>query len=74
MLLALVAAVQPRTVPAVVFALSLGLLARGAFDVPLRALSATAAALWLMIAASDDRALWRSVIRARDNHPSGLSR
>jgi hypothetical protein len=62
MLLALVAAVQPRTVPAVVF------------DVPLRALSATAAALWLMIAASDDRALWRSVIRARDNQPSGLSR
>jgi hypothetical protein len=61
-LLALVAAVQPRQVAAVVVALALGLLGRGAFDVPLRALSATAGALWLMVALTDDRAMWRSLI------------
>jgi len=65
-LLALVAAVQPRPVAAVVFALSLGLLGRGSFDVPLRALSATAAALWLMVATLDDRAMWKSILASRD--------
>jgi hypothetical protein len=64
-LLALVAAVQPRPAAAVVFALSLGLLGRGSFDVPLRALSATAGALWLMIAGIDDRALWHSRMGSR---------
>jgi hypothetical protein len=65
-LLALVAAVQPRSVAAVVFALSLGLLGRGSFDVPLRALSATAGALWLMIATIDDRAMWQSILQGRE--------
>jgi len=65
-LLALVAAVQPRQVAAVVVALALGLLGRGAFDVPLRALSATAGALWLMVAVTDDRAMWRSLIATRE--------
>jgi hypothetical protein len=64
-LLALVAAVQPRPVAAVVFALSLGLLGRGAFDVPLRALSATAAALWLVVATMDDRAMWKSILATK---------
>jgi hypothetical protein len=48
-LLALVAVVQPGESAGVVFALSLSLLGRGAFDAPLRALAATAAALWLMV-------------------------
>jgi hypothetical protein len=48
-LLALVAAVQPGELATLVFALSLGLLGRGAFDAPLRALSAAAGALWLMV-------------------------
>jgi hypothetical protein len=65
-LLALVAAVQRRQVAAVVVALALGLLGRGAFDVPLRALSATAGALWLMVAVTDDRAMWRSLIATRE--------
>jgi hypothetical protein len=65
-LLALVAAVQPRAVAAVVCALSLGLLARGSFDVPLRALSAVAGALWLMVATLDDRAMWRSLLAERE--------
>jgi hypothetical protein len=68
-LLALVAAVQPRQVAAVVVALALGLLGRGAFDVPLRALCATAGALWLMVAVTDDRAMWRSLMAARDKGP-----
>jgi hypothetical protein len=55
-LLALVAAVQPRETAAVVFALSLALLGRGAFDAPLRALSATGGALWLMLATIDGAA------------------
>jgi hypothetical protein len=70
MLLALVAAVQPRPMAAVVFALSLGLLGRGSFDVPLHALGATAAALWLMIASIDDRAMWRSLMASREKSPS----
>jgi hypothetical protein len=65
-LLALVAAVQPRQVVAVVAALSLALMARGAFDVPLHALSATAGALWLVVAVTDDRAMWRSLIVERE--------
>jgi hypothetical protein len=65
-LLALVAAVQPRTVAAVVFALSMGLLGRGALDVPLRALCATAGSLWLMLAAADDKVMWRSLLTARE--------
>jgi hypothetical protein len=67
MFLALVAAVQPREIAAVVVALALGLLGRGAFDVPLRALSATAGAVWLMVAVTDDRAMWRSLIDSRES-------
>jgi hypothetical protein len=65
-LLGLVAAVQPRQNVAVVVALALGLLGRGAFDVPLRALSATAGALWILVAVTDDRAMWRSLIDTRE--------
>ncbi len=72
-LLALVAAVQPRQVAAVVVALALGLLGRGAFDVPLRALSATAGALWLMVALTDDRAMWRSLIAAREKRAVSIA-
>ena len=66
MLLALASALQSRQVVAVVCALSLTLLGRGAFDVPLRALPATAAALWLMVALVDDRAMWKSLIQQRE--------
>jgi hypothetical protein len=65
-LLALVAAVQPRAVAAVVFALSVGLLGRGSFDAPLRALCAVAGGLWLMVATTDDRAMWKSILAQRE--------
>ena len=63
-LLALVAAVQQTEVAAIVCALSLALVSRGAFDAPLRALSAVAAAMWLTVAMADDRAMWRSLMAA----------
>ncbi len=66
MLLALASALQPRQVVAVVCSLSLALLGRGSFDVPLRALAATAASLWLMVALIDDRAMWKSLIEQRE--------
>jgi hypothetical protein len=68
-LLALVAAVQPGAATAVVLSLSLCLLGRGAFDAPLRALAATAAGLWLMVATTDDRAMWAALLARRDQGP-----
>lgn len=50
-LLGFVAAIQPRGSVAVVSALALCLLGRGAFDTPLRGLATVAAGLWLMVAA-----------------------
>jgi hypothetical protein len=63
-LVAAVTAVQQAEVAAVVCALSLALVSRGAFDAPLRALSAVAAAMWLTVAMADDRAMWRSLMLA----------
>jgi hypothetical protein len=51
----------------VVAAMSLALVARGAFDVPLHALAATAGALWLLVATSDERAMWMSLVAMRDH-------
>jgi len=64
-LLAGVAAAQPRQVVAVVVALSLALVGRGVFDVPIHALAATAGAMWLMVAVSDERAMWRALLASR---------
>jgi hypothetical protein len=64
MLLALACALTRSQLTAVVCALSLALLGRGAYDVPLRALAATAAALWTTLAAVDDRALWKALSSA----------
>lgn len=64
-LLALVAAAQPKQVTAIVTVLSLGLISRGSFDVPLRALAIAAAAHWLTVAMGDDRAMWRVLLDAR---------
>jgi hypothetical protein len=73
-LLALVAALQPRAVAAVVFALALALLGRGSFDAPLRALSAVAGALWLMVATIDDRAMWKSLLAEREKRADAEAR
>jgi hypothetical protein len=64
MLLALACALTRSQLTAVVCALALALLGRGAYDVPLRALAATTAALWTTLAAVDDRALWKALTTA----------
>jgi hypothetical protein len=65
LLLALVSAAQPQQVSAMVAAVALALVSQGAFDAPLRALCAVAAAQWAALAASDERAMWRTLIDDR---------
>jgi hypothetical protein len=65
LLLALAAAAQPRQVVAVVVAMSLALVSRGAFDAPLRALCAVVAAYWAVLARVDEQAMWKTLIRER---------
>ena len=65
-LLAGVAAAQRRQVVAVVAALCLSLIGRGVFDVPLHALAAAAAAVWLTRIAGDDKAMWQAIRATRD--------
>ena len=69
MLLALACALTHSQLTAVVCALALALLGRGAYDVPLRALAATAAAVWTTLAAVDDRALWKALTSAPTQKP-----
>jgi hypothetical protein len=64
-LLALVAAIQQRQVVAVVTALALALVSRGAFDAPLRAMCAVVAAQWATLASIDERAMWRALLDER---------
>ena len=64
-LLALVAALQPRQVVAVVTALAFVLLSRGSFDAPLRALCVVVASVWAALAGADERAMWRHLIDDR---------
>lgn len=54
---------RDRLVPTL---LALGLLSRGAFDVPLQALMATVASMWLLAASVDRDAMWRGFVRARE--------
>jgi len=65
LLLALVSVAQPRQVAAVVAIMGLGLVSRGAFDAPLRALCAVTAAMWSTLACTDERAMWRTLIEDR---------
>lgn len=65
-LLALACALVPRQLTVVTCGIALALLGRGAFDVPLRALAATVAALWTTLAAADDRAMWKALSGSRD--------
>jgi hypothetical protein len=64
-LLALVAALQPRQVAAVVTALAFVLLSRGSFDAPLRALCVVVASVWAALAGADERVMWRHLIDDR---------
>ncbi|WP_394836267.1 hypothetical protein LVJ94_05080 [Pendulispora rubella] len=65
-LFAMVAVLQRRQVLTITSALALALIGRGAYDAPLRALAAAAAAVWMMLAFSDDRAMWRTLLAERE--------
>jgi hypothetical protein len=66
LLLALVAAALRQQVVAIVAAIALGLVSRGSFDAPLRALCAVAAAQWAALAGVDGRAMWVALIEDRN--------
>jgi hypothetical protein len=66
MALAAVALVQKAQPPAVLAALALALLSAGSFDVPLQALAVVVGAEWLMLAMADDRGMWSSLVRSRE--------
>lgn len=70
LLLALVALVHKRELVIVGVCMALCLLSRGSFDVPLRALAASTAAVWIMMIASDERALWTVLLRSKPRRPS----
>jgi hypothetical protein len=76
LLLAMVTAAQPGQVAALVATLSLALVSRGAYDAPLRALCAVAAAQWAALSSGDERAMWRALIddRKRRLADDGLDR
>jgi hypothetical protein len=59
--LALGIALQPRVLGSIAAAIALALIARGAFDVPLRALAVSAASIGVLVTMSDDRAMWRAM-------------
>jgi hypothetical protein len=65
MLLALGVAAQPGQVGVVVAAMALALVSRGAFDAPLRALCAVAAAQWATLACVDQQAMWSTLLSDR---------
>lgn len=67
MTLALATLLVRGQVAVITCTLSLGLLGRGSLDVPMCALATTAASLWLALAASDDRAMWKDLVVARED-------
>jgi hypothetical protein len=72
-LLALCAAVQAPggTAVAVATSMALALISRGAFDAPLRGLTAVVAAEWAALAAIDSRAMWRTLLADRNAERAG---
>jgi hypothetical protein len=65
LLLALATAAQPRQVVSVLVAMALALVSRGSFDAPLRALCVVVAAFWVVLARTDQQAMWKTLIRER---------
>jgi hypothetical protein len=65
LLLALVVVAQPQQVAVLVSTIALGLVSRGSFDAPLRALCLVVAAQWAVLACADERAMWRTLIDDR---------
>ncbi len=65
-LLAAVSLVQRGQLAVVACSMALALLARGAFDVPLRALAVSAAGQWIMLTMLDDRSMWSALVKDRE--------
>ena len=63
---ALIALLQPNQAVSVTSSLSLALISRGAFDAPLRVLSVVCAGVWIILAVSDERAMWRVLAAERE--------
>ena len=61
-LLGLATMLAVRKPAAVSSAIALALIGRGALDVPLRALATCAAATWMVLAMSDERAMWAALV------------
>jgi hypothetical protein len=66
LLLALATAAQPRQVPAMLAAMALALVSRGAFDAPIRALSVLVAAAWAVLSRTDAQAMWQTLLAERN--------
>jgi len=65
LLVALAVALQPKQEPVLLSVMALALVSRGAFDAPLRALCAVAAAQWAALASFDGQAMWRTLLAER---------
>ena len=64
--LAAVAVIRPGPAPAITSALSLCLIARGAFDAPLNAFAASVAAACLLAISADEKTMWRALAGRSD--------
>ncbi|MEO8799732.1 MAG: hypothetical protein ABI551_17695, partial [Polyangiaceae bacterium] len=64
-LFAAVAVIRPGPAPAITSALALCLIGRGAFDAPLRAFSECVGAAWFLVAAGDERTMWKALAGKR---------
>jgi hypothetical protein len=65
LLVALAIAAQPRQEAVLLAVMTTALVSRGAFDAPLRALCAVAAAQWAALASFDGPAMWRTLLAER---------
>lgn len=60
--LAVAVAARPKVPAAITTVMALALLSHGGLDVPLHALAAIAASLWVMVTMTDNRVFWREVV------------
>jgi hypothetical protein len=65
LLVAMAVAAQPKQEAVLLAVMTTALVSRGAFDAPLRALCAVAAAQWAALASFDGRAMWRTLLAER---------
>lgn len=66
MFLAAIAVIRPGPAPAITSALSLCLLARGAFDAPLNAFAVCVGAASLLAISADEKTMWKALAGRRD--------